>query len=218
MLNCCKNRLGPPQRRLRGRVIRMALAANVKCFLAVAVLTAAIAAAEEVEVYLSVEEAPRVLFPEADSIERRDVPATEGLRKKMQHLIGRAKPSIWEPYYISFIAKRKGEVVGYAVICEEIGKHRPITFIVGIDPTGKIRDVAVMMYRESIGNEIRYPGFRRQFRGKSLDDPIAHRRDIRNITGATLSSRAMAVGVRKGLAFLQLTYLTPEKRPAGGAP
>ena len=216
LLYCCKKTPGAPLERPRVGVFPMALAGGVRWLLTVAVLAAATAVAERVDVYLSVEEAPRALFPEADSIERRDIPVTESLRAQMRARIGAAKPSIWEPYYISFIAKKNGHVIGYAVICEEIGKHRPITFIVGVDPAGKIRDVAVMMYRESIGDEIRYPAFRRQFRGKTLNDPIAHRRDIRNITGATLSSRAMAVGVRKALAFLQLTYVKPDKDHAGG--
>jgi len=172
------------------------------------VLLAALAAVGgETEVYLSLEEAPRVVFPEADSIERKDVPATDELRERMQELIGREKPSLWEPFYITYTAHRKGELLGYAVICEEIGKHRQITFIVAVSPAGRVRDVAVLIYRESRGSEVKYPGFTRQFRGKSLAEPIAHRRDIRNITGATLSARALSRGVRKALALLQLVYL-----------
>ena len=174
----------------------------------VAALVAALAAvAGETEVYLSLEEAPRVVFPEADSIERKDVPATDELRERMQGLIGREKPSIWEPFYITYTAHRGGDLLGYAVICEEIGKHRPITFIVAASPDGRVRDVAVMIYRESRGREVKYPGFTKQFRGKNLADPIAHRRDIRNITGATLSARSLSRGVRKALALLQVTYL-----------
>ena len=164
-------------------------------------------AAGEAEVYLSLEEAPRAIFPEADSIDRKDVPVDERFRARMRELIGRDEPSIWEPFYISFVASKAEQVIGHAVICEEIGKHDPITFIVGADAAGNVKDVAIMMYREPRGGEVRYPGFLKQFRQKNLDDPVRHRRDIRNVTGATMSSRAMAVGVRKALAFLQLAYL-----------
>ena len=101
----------------------------------------------------------------------------------------------------------EGKTIGFAVICEEIGKHRPITFIVATDTTGQVLDVALMMYREPIGAEVRYKGFVRQFDGKDLSDPIYPRRDVKNISGATLSVRAMSRGVRKALAVLQIAYL-----------
>ncbi len=159
-----------------------------------------------VEVYLTLEEAPGAVFPEADSFERRDIQVTPEFRDKLRELVGRAKPSIWEPFYITFIARRGEEVLGHAVICEEIGKHRPITFIVAVTPPGKVHDVAVMMYRESIGSEVRYPGFLEQFDDKDLQDPILLYRDIRNISGATLSARALSRGVRKALAVIELAY------------
>lgn len=163
--------------------------------------------AEGVDVYLTLEEAPKVVFPEADSFERKDIPADDGFRQRMKELIGRAKPTIWEPFYISFIAKKQGKVAGYAVVCEEIGKHRPITFIVAVSPDGRVKDVALMMYREPVGAEVRYESFLRQFSGKNLDDPIMQHRDIRNISGATLSVLTMSRGVRKALAVIQLAYL-----------
>jgi Na+-translocating ferredoxin:NAD+ oxidoreductase RnfG subunit len=161
----------------------------------------------QTEVLLSLKDAPRVVFPTADSVVRKDVKSTRELRSAMQAIIGKDEPSIWEPFYISYVARKNDKVEGYAVICEEVGKHRPITFIVAADRDGKVRDVAIMMYRESRGGEVRYPGFTKQFLGKGLADPIKHRRDIRNVTGATMSSRALARGVRKALAFLKLTYL-----------
>ncbi len=161
------------------------------------------------EDFLTLEEAPKAVFPEATDFERKDIKSTEEFRRLMKEHIGRAQPTIWEPFYITFTARRDGKVLGYAVVCEEIGKHRPITFITAVTPDGKIKDVAVMMYREAYGGEVRYSGFTRQFKGKSLEDPIAARKDIRHISGATLSSRAMARGVRKALAVLQVAYLEP---------
>lgn len=167
------------------------------------------------QVFLTVEEAPKAVFPEADSFERREIQSTPELRKKAQQLIGRIQPSIWEPFYITFIAKQKDETIGYAIICEEIGKYRPITFIVGVTPDGRVKDVAIMMYRESHGSEVRYRGFLRQFRNKSLKDPIRQYKDIKNISGATLSVRALSVGVRKALAIIRIVYLTPQTSDEG---
>jgi Na+-translocating ferredoxin:NAD+ oxidoreductase RnfG subunit len=158
------------------------------------------------QAFLTLEQAPKAVFPEADSFEQRKITSTPELRAEVLKLVGR-RPSIWEPFYYAYIAKRSGQKIGYAIVCEEIGKDRPITFIVAVGTDGVVKDVAIMVYRESRGGEVRYPGFTRQFKGKSLKDPIQGQVDIRNITGATLSVRAMATGVRKALAVIQLTLM-----------
>ncbi|HVG22404.1 MAG TPA: FMN-binding protein [Blastocatellia bacterium] len=184
-----------------GRALKAALllAASIAC----AALNAQPASAQT---FLTLEQAPKAVFPEADSFEQRKIISTSELRSEVLQLVGR-KPSIWEPFYYAYIARRGGELIGYAIVCEEIGRDRPITFIVGANPDGGVKDVAVMAYRETRGGEVRYPAFTRQFKGKSLRNPIQGQGDIRNITGATLSVRAMATGVRKALAVIQLTVM-----------
>ncbi|RMD90438.1 MAG: FMN-binding protein, partial [Alphaproteobacteria bacterium] len=56
---------------------------------------------------------------------------------------------------------------------------------------GALREVAVLVYRESRGGEIRYPYFRDQFVGARLGDDLALDADIDGISGATLSVHAM---------------------------
>ncbi|MFN8006701.1 MAG: FMN-binding protein [Terriglobia bacterium] len=158
------------------------------------------------QTFLTLDKAPREVFPEADSFEQQKIPSTPQLRKEALKLIGR-NPSVWEPFYFVYIAKRGTERLGYAIVCEEIGRDRPITFITAVNPDGTVKDMAVMMYRETRGGEVHYPVFTDQFKGKSLQNPILGQGDIRNITGATLSVRAMATGVRKALAIVKLTML-----------
>ena len=174
-------------------------------------LVAAQADGFQTEVYLNVEEAPKTVFPEADRWERKDIPVTRELSRRLKQLVGRAKPTIWEPLYITFIATKDAKVIGYAVICEEIGKHRPITFIAGVTPEGQVKDVAIMMYREPQGGEVRRRNFLEQFSGKNLENPIMPHKDILNLSGATLSVRAMSRGVRKALAVVQAVYLSPQE-------
>ncbi|HLE26458.1 MAG TPA: FMN-binding protein [Thermodesulfobacteriota bacterium] len=162
------------------------------------------------KIYLSEEEAPKMVFPEADEFEIRVVESTPELREKVKGLIGKVEPSIWEKEYKTFIAKNDSKVIGYAVIVDEIGKHRPITFIVGVTPEGKAENIAVMVYREPYGSEIRAKRFLKQYEGKTLDDPIRTRKDIVNISGATLSVRAANVGVKKALALIGVVYLQGE--------
>ncbi len=191
--------------------LRVCLLASLSAGLLAPLLLAAQSGGFQTEVYLNVEEAPKTVFPEADRWERKDIPVTAAMRQRLKQLVGRAKPTIWEALYITFIASKDGQVIGYAVICEEIGKHRPITFIAGVTPDGKVKDVAIMMYREPQGGEIRRRSFLKQFSGKHLSNPIMPRQDILSLSGATLSVRAMSRGVRKALAVVQAVYLNPQE-------
>jgi len=175
------------------------------------------ARAGDEEVYLTPDQAPRVLFPEATSVAKRVVPMTPELRAKMEARIVPTRPSLWEGAIPTYIASAEGRVVGYAVVVNEIGKHRPITFVVGVRPDGKVRGVEIMIYREPKGGEVRMKGFLRQYRGKRVDSPILTGRDITNLSGATLSVRAVNRGTKKALALAQIVYHEAPPAPPAGA-
>lgn len=163
------------------------------------------------EVYLTPEEAPAAVFPDADRFERSEVAATPALRDRVRRRLGGLKPSVWEESYPLAAAFRGGARLGQAIVVEEIGKHREITFVVGIDSGGKVAGVAVMAYREAYGGEVRSRRFLQQYKGKGAGDPLMPSRDIRNVTGATLSARAIGRGVKKAIAVL-------DSLAEGGAP
>jgi hypothetical protein len=157
-------------------------------------------------IFLKEEEAPKAVFPQAASFERRIIRSSEALRGKIQQRLGRTKTSIWEDSYITFIAKKADAILGYAVIVEEIGKHRPMTFIVAVGADRKIKDAALMIYREAYGGEIRDRRFLQQYQGKQLPDPLLPFRDIQNISGATMSVEAIGRGSKKALALVEAVY------------
>jgi FMN-binding domain len=163
--------------------------------------------------FLTLDEAPRAVFPEGTSVEQRRVLSTPQLREAVMAELGPTKPSLWESDYVLFTVRRDGNLLGYAIVVEEIGKHRPITFVVGVRPDGAVQDVALMIYREPYGGEVRYPRFLAQYRGKNLTASLLPFRDIRNITGATLSAEAIGRGVRKALALFRALSLAGGKPP-----
>jgi Na+-transporting NADH:ubiquinone oxidoreductase subunit NqrC len=63
-----------------------------------------------------------------------------------------------------------------------------------------------MDYRESYGYEIRNIEWRNQFVGKTAADPLKLGRDIHIISGATLSSRHIADGVKRLLATYEVAF------------
>ena len=164
-------------------------------------------------IFLDEDEAPMAVFHNATHFEKKIIPSTEALREKMRALLGRTQPSIWEDAYVTYSARKHGRRVGVAVIVEEIGKHRPITFIVGIKPNGEVKDVALMVYREAYGGEVRDRRFLHQYHEKDLTAPLLPYRDIVNIAGATLSVQSIGRGVRKALALAQLVLLNGPERP-----
>jgi hypothetical protein len=155
-------------------------------------------------VFMQAEESPRHLFPGVSQITERTVPASPALQREIRGLLGHA-PTLWEPFYRIFTASRDGTAVGFVVIVEEIGKHRPITYAVGVEPDGSVHDLAVLAYREAYGGEIRERRFLKQYAHKKLVDRMQPYGDIRNIAGATLSVEATGRAARKAIAVLKAT-------------
>jgi hypothetical protein len=89
---------------------------------------------------------------------------------------------------------------GLFVLDHVIGKHLFIDYAVSLDRAGRVHRVDILQYRESYGGEIRSPSWLAQFVGKSASSPLKVGSDIRNISGATLSSQHVTEGIKRILA------------------
>ena len=89
-----------------------------------------------------------------------------------------------------------------AWILDEIGKDKPITtgFVIN---NGRIERVRVLIFRESRGWEIRHAFFTDQFDNAALNKDMELDRTIDNISGATLSVRAVTKLARVALLLDQ---------------
>jgi hypothetical protein len=164
------------------------------------------------EVYLSKDQALESVFGKACTprYEPRDI--TSQLKERLQ------KQGLWgidhEQAHFFSCAQGNG-TRSFALIDEEVGKHLPITYIVGISDRGTVTRVEMMVFREIRGWEARERRFMRQFEGKELKDELAVGKSLANVTGATLSSRAVAKGVKRALALWRFYYdhrvTAPEK-------
>jgi Na+-translocating ferredoxin:NAD+ oxidoreductase RnfG subunit len=97
---------------------------------------------------------------------------------------------------------RDGELLGFAQVRNVKGKDQPITYLVATDSADALRDVDILVYREPYGGEVAYEPWRKQFRGKTAGAPLQVGKDIRNVSGATISVNAVTRGVRHALAEL----------------
>jgi Na+-translocating ferredoxin:NAD+ oxidoreductase RnfG subunit len=95
----------------------------------------------------------------------------------------------------------KAQSGGYFYYDHVVGKHLLIDYTVAIGPDGRVRRVDILNYRESYGGEVHDANWLAQFVGKSNQNEVRVNADIRNISGATLSSTHLAEGVKKVLAY-----------------
>lgn len=100
------------------------------------------------------------------------------------------RPLIWR-------VQNGNETDGWFFEDTVIGKSELITYALALDMSGKVTSLEVLEYRESHGGEVHLAGWRNQFAGKTAADPVALDRDIRNISGATLSCRHLTEGVHR---------------------
>ena len=83
------------------------------------------------------------------------------------------------------------------IVDQVIGKHENIDYAVLLSNTGQVRGIEVMVYRESYGHEIMNPRWKAQFHGKGPGTKLKLDREIKNITGATLSCRHITEGINR---------------------
>ena len=157
----------------------------------------------EARVYLTKTKALELAFPNAHRIETDNINLNKEQKDRIRKKAGvRLRFSKMEVHR----GMANGSVLGYAIIDNVKGRSLPITYMAVITPQGAVDRVEVLAYRESHGGEIRHQSFLKQFVSKTLADPIRNKRDIRNISGATISCRAVSDGVRSLLALWEEIY------------
>ena len=150
--------------------------------------------------YLSVDQAARLVFAQADKFEPREWLLDAAQLQKLA-ATGLAPRSARWPVLLAW---QGSTLLGVLVADAVIGKFELIGYAVGIGADGSVRQVEILSYRESHGHEIRLPAWRRQFVGKTVTAPLRVGDDIANISGATLSCSNVTEGVRRIVSVVQM--------------
>ena len=158
------------------------------------------------EVFLTEEEALKIMLPKSERIRQDVIRLTPEKKAQIEERIGWKFP---EESFEVFVGETGTRVDGYALIQNTIGKHKPMTYMVGVDPTGACTDVELLVFREARGSEVRTKRFNVQYEGKTVHDPIRINKDIINISGATMSVRSFSAGVKRVLVLIDEFYLKP---------
>ena len=102
--------------------------------------------------------------------------------------------------YVGYATDKTGSevVVGYAMLGSATGYGGPLTLLVGTDPNGSIVGVQVVANRETPNffHQLEIHNYYDQFQGKDYSSTFNLGSDIDGVSGATLSSEAVAQSIR----------------------
>lgn len=151
--------------------------------------------------YMSLEQAQALIFAQAQEFVPAPVTLTPDQIERIERQSGvhvRApQQQVWQ-------ARAAGKLLGWFIVDQVVGKHELITYALGINVDGTVRQFQVIEYREQYGYQVRELKWRDQFVGKTVSDPLEVGTDILNISGATLSCRHVTDGIKRLLAFHQV--------------
>ncbi len=75
----------------------------------------------------------------------------------------------------------------WLIFDQVIGKHENIDVAFALTSSGKVKGIEILVYRETYGHEIRNLNWRKQFFGRGSESHLTLDKEIKNISGATLS-------------------------------
>lgn len=183
--------MGSTPRRLAVAVVALCLAASW-----------AFAGPAEARVFLSVDEALDLAFPGC-TVERSTVYLTDAEVARVETLAGEEPAgAIVHPYAASCPRGSSG-AAGTAYFDTHRVRTLAETLMVVVAADGTVRRLEILTFDEPqdyIPREIWYD----QFDGQELDGDLSLKRDIRPVTGATLTARATTEAVRRVLAIHQV--------------
>lgn len=148
-------------------------------------------------VLITVDEALEQAFPGATT-DRQTLFLSDEQREAVESRSGAEVSSALATRYVAQSAD--GAVLGWAYLDTHRVRTLPETLMIVLDGDGSVHRVEVVTFREPLEYMPR-EGWYGQYEGQELDDDLALKRDIRPVTGATLTARATNDSVRRVLAI-----------------
>jgi Na+-transporting NADH:ubiquinone oxidoreductase subunit C len=151
--------------------------------------------------YMSLEQAQGLIFAQAQEFVFAPITLTpeqiDRIERQSAARVRTPQQQVWQ-------ARAGGKLVGWFILDQVVGKHELITYGLGINLDGSMRQFQIIEYREAYGYQVRNLSWRDQFVGKTAADPLEVGTDIVNISGATMSCRHVTEGIKRLLVFYQV--------------
>ena len=160
---------------------------------------AIVPAASSGQVRLTVPEALELAFPSADTIVRRTAFLSESELRAARQLAG-SGVEIEAALVTYYVALQDSAAIGAAYFDSHRVRTLPEVIMVVVTPDSRVERIETLKFSEP--PEYEAPeGWLEQFEGRRLDEELSVKSSIVNITGATLTSRAVTRAVRRVLAL-----------------
>jgi len=172
---------------------------SILCFL--------IPADVQAKVFYAKDEALRLAFPEADTIEKRTFFLTDQEAREIEM---QARARLESKLITIYLGRRQNRALGYAFIDVHIVRTLPEASMIVLSPEGSVVSTVVLAFHEPL-EYLPASRWLKQFEGKTLPRDLAVGREIAGITGATLTAHAITESVRKALAIYRV-LLAPRRR------
>ncbi|MGH2567139.1 MAG: FMN-binding protein [Bacteroidota bacterium] len=158
------------------------------------------------QVYLTRDEALKLYFPEALSVERKTVFLTD---RQVDLIQSRARAKVESKVLTYYVGRSAVGVQGYAFFETQTVRTMPETYLVVVDPDSSVRAVEMLAFYEPEDYlpPNRWLGL---FSNKTLRDDLWLKRGVQNIVGATISAQSITDGVRRILATFEVAV--PKER------
>ena len=155
--------------------------------------------AEAVVLYAK-NEALKLIFPEADSIEPEAVFLTAEQAARVEEL---ARSPLESQLLTVHVGRKGNETLGYAFLDIHVVRTQPEALFVVLTAQGDVDSVLIVAFHEPL-EYMPSERWQAQFPGKTLNPDLQVKRAIAPISGATLSAHAMTDAVRRALAVYQV--------------
>lgn len=130
------------------------------------------------------------------SFEKLEIPDTvkEEIADKYNQKFFRNEVYHWKIF-------QSDSLIAHAFLDNVLGRTQPITFLVVLDPDGRILYNSIIKYRSHRGAAVTNRSWLDQFIGKSIESGFKVGNDIQAISGATYSVKSLTKGFNKILAL-----------------
>ena len=133
---------------------------------------------------------------------RRDLYPGPAQVARVEALAGSRLPA---PWYVAYEARKDGKLQGVGFFDTHRVRTENETALVAVGQDGRLRRVEVVVFREPPDYAPR-AAWLAQFPGHGLDPGLSLRRDIRPLSGASLTANALLEASRRGLALWTVFY------------
>lgn len=148
---------------------------------------------------LTQQEALRLAFPEPAMIERRTAFLDEEQLERARELAG-SDVEVDQRVLTYYVAALEGTSLGVAYFDAHRVRTLPEVLMIVVSAEARIERIEILKFSEP-PEYLAPAGWLRQFDGQDLSDELSPKGSIVNITGATLTSRAVTQASRRVLAL-----------------